>query len=248
MKTMKTIHKPSSIRDRRAFAAPVLALLSLCSGMAFAEPMVKTGDRVVFLGDSITAQGTSPHGYITLVEKGLKHLGISIVPLPSGVIFQKSNDLRARLERDVISKRVQFMTFSCGVNDVLQGKKGIPLPDYKVNVTNILSRCAEAGVKVIVLTTTIVNEDPDSETNRKLGEYNAFLRDEAKARNLPLADVFSAMAEQLKTYPADVKGWKMTVDGVHMAPDGNRVMARCVLLAMGVPQEKIAEIEEAWRR
>ena len=41
----------------------------------------------------------------------------------------KSNDMLARLEADVLSKNPQWMTLSCGVNDVWHGNKGVPLDD-----------------------------------------------------------------------------------------------------------------------
>ena len=55
------------------------------------------------------------------------------------------------------------------------------------------------------------------------------------------------MQALLKTYPPEQKGNKLTGDGVHMAWDGDRMMARGILLALWVPVDKIPEIEAAWR-
>ena len=47
-------------------------------------------------------------------------------------------DLEARLDRDVISKKPDWMTLSCGVNDVWHGKRGVNLEDYKKNIASII--------------------------------------------------------------------------------------------------------------
>ena len=83
--------------------------------------------------------------------------------------------------------------------------------------------------------------------DKKLAAYNDFLRAEAAARKLPLADLNADMQALLKTYPPERKGNKLTADGVHMAWDGDRMMARGILLALGVSKDKIPEIEPAWR-
>ena len=53
-------------------AAVVVALLAVVSGTVLAAdsaaPALKKGDRIVFLGDSITAGGARPDGYITLIK------------------------------------------------------------------------------------------------------------------------------------------------------------------------------------
>ena len=230
----------------RTMAAAAFCTI-LCAA-ARGEPLVKPGDKIAFLGDSITQLGNSkPVGYVNLVMKGLEVAGVPAVKIPAGISGNKSPQMKARLQRDVLDKQAQIMTFSCGVNDVWHGANGVPLPDYCANVSNIFDRCAEAGVKVVVLTATMIGEDPENANNKKLVAYNEFLRAEAAARKLPLADLNADMQALLKTYPPEQKGNKLTADGVHMAWDGDRMMARGILLALGVPKDKIPEIEAAWR-
>ncbi len=40
--------------------------------------------------------------------------------------------------------------------------------------------------------------------------------------------------------PADKRTWWLTVDGAHMNPLGDAIMAVAILRALGVPDEKIA--------
>ena len=77
----------------------VLIVMMLAAISARAEIVIKSGAKVAFLGDSITAQGwTSPHGYVQLVTAGLACNGVKIVPVPAGVGGHTSKDMLARLK------------------------------------------------------------------------------------------------------------------------------------------------------
>ena len=229
------------------FAAAALA--AVIAGAAFSAPMVKEGDRIGFLGDSITQFGNGPSGYVNLVMKGLRICGVKAEKVPAGISGNKSNNMLARLERDVLSKNVTWMTLSCGVNDVWHRERGVELEEYKKNISQILDKCAAAGVKVVVLTSTMITEDAANQLNAKLDGYNAWLKEEAGRRGLPVADLNADMKAELARIRATDKtpGNKLTRDGVHMAFPGDCMMAWGVLRAMGVDESRKDEILAAWR-
>jgi lysophospholipase L1-like esterase len=204
--------------------------------------IVKKGDTIAFMGDSITAQGANPGGYVRLVASGLAAQGIDVTVIPAGISGHKSDQMLARLDNDVLSKKPDWMTLSCGVNDVWHGAKGVPLDAYKTNITAILDRCKQAGVKVVILTSTQIKLPITSPENVKLADYNAFLRETAKARNLPLADLNAAMAAEQTANPKRV----LTVDGVHMNLFGNVMMAKGVLGAFGLDDKQLATAYASW--
>lgn len=214
---------------------------------ASAECLVKDGDSIAFLGDSITQFGNFPAGYVNLVIMGLEVAGVkSVKKIPAGISGHKSVQMADRLKRDVLDKKPTWMTLSCGVNDVWHGINGVPLDQYKVKITDILDRCKEAGVKVVILTPTMIREEPDGEFNKQLEPYNEWLREEAKKRNLPLADLNKLMRDTLAKMPP-AKGNRLTHDGIHMAFDGNVMMATGVLKAFGVDVEADkAKFMEVW--
>lgn len=221
------------------------ALAVMTAGILNADICIKNGDVIAFMGDSITQQGNgSPSGYVNLVMKGLEVSGVKARKIGAGWSGNKSNNMLARLDRDVLKKKPRWMTFSCGVNDVWHGTKGVTIEDYKANVTKIFDKCAAAGVEVIVLTATMIGEDPEGSNNKKLAAYNDWLRAEAKRRNLRLADLNADMQAQLAEIRKTDKsrGHKLTRDGVHMAYKGNCMMAWGILRAMGVDESKKAEI------
>ena len=214
---------------------------AIVAGAAGAGVCIKNGDTIAFLGDSITNQGNKyPAGYVNLVMKGLEISGVSAKKIPAGIGGHKSVQMNERLDRDVISKKPQWMTFSCGVNDVWHERKGtgVSLEKYKKLVGDIFDRCTAAGIEVIVLTATMITEDPEAKENKKLAAYNDWLRAEAKRRNLRLADLNAAMQALLAEIRKTDKtpGNKLTKDGVHMAYKGNCMMAWGVLKAMGVEE------------
>jgi lysophospholipase L1-like esterase len=210
-----------------------------------AEIAVKDGQKVAFLGDSITQQGWGePAGYVHLVMAGLEANGIKATPVPAGIGGHKSNQMLERLQRDVLDKRPDWMTLSCGVNDVWHGARGIPLDEYKTNISAIIERCQAAGVKVVILTATVIGEELENDNNRKLAAYNEFLRALAKEKNCPLADLNAMFAQAIKA--SGKPGRVLTSDGVHMNPAGDRLMAQGILQAFGLDDAQLKKAQEAW--
>lgn len=232
---------------------PATLCLLLCAiHAAAADVLVHNGQKIAFLGDSITAQGIgSPLGYVNEVVSGLAAAGVTVTPIGAGVSGHKSNDMLARIEKDVIDKKPDWMTLSCGVNDVWhfsRGGNGVPLDQYKLNITAIVDKVQKAGIKVILLTATVIGEDLGNVNNVKLADYNEFLRALAKERNLPLADLNAGMQERIKELVGKGRapGNLLTVDGVHMNPSGNMIMASGILRAFGLDQAQLDKAEAAW--
>lgn len=225
------------------------AAVLVAASAAFGGLMVKDGDTLAFLGDSITQQGQEKiDGYVNLVVRSLALEGVYVKPVKAGISGHKSNDMLARLDRDVLSKKPKVMTLSCGVNDVWHQdwNKGVTLEDYKKNVTAIFDKCEAAGCKVVVLTATMF-EKPEMEKfkhNVMIAPYNEWLREEAKRRGYPVADLNADMWKAHAEKPTE----RLTYDGVHMRPEGNRLMARGVLRALGMAEDRVASLDwENWK-
>ncbi len=233
---------------RTRLAIPALFLAAATTARA-GEIAVHSGQTVAFLGDSITAQGAAtPVGYVRLVVAGLATAGVQVTPVRAGVSGHTSKDMLARVDRDVIAKRPDWVTISCGVNDVWHGATGVALDPYKRNITEIVDRCQKAGIKVMLLTSTPIGEDAGNDNNAKLVAYNDFLRQLARERGFPLADLNGDMRAALKRRAAEPHpdGMLLTVDGVHMNPLGNRVMATGILRAFGLDEAQVKAAQSKW--
>ena len=99
---------------------------------------VKSGQKIAFLGDSITAAGARKGGYCQLVIEGLKREGVEGTGVFAGISGHKSNQMLARLEKDVLSKNPNWMTLSCGVNDGWHGARGASLAKRPIRPEGVL--------------------------------------------------------------------------------------------------------------
>ena len=223
-----------------------LGVVCLFAFAAFAGPMVKTGEKIAFLGDSITQFGDRPDGYVQLVMDGLKRAGVNAVAIPAGISGNKSNDMLRRLA-GVLDRKPDWLLLSCGVNDVGHGKSGVELPDFKKNISAILDQANAAGVKVMILTPTTHTEQLDSANNQKLEGYCEFLRGEAAGRKLLIADLNRKMRDEL-TAKKDIKGLKLTIDNLHMNGYGNQMMAAGVLETFGISSAEINGFRKEWNK
>ena len=216
---------------------------------------IKNGATLAFLGDSITAFGLSkPDGYIHLVTNGLSSCGIQVTPIGAGVGGNTSHDMLGRISPSVIARKPDWVTISCGVNDVWHASNGgVPLDIYKTNMTSIVDQCQAAGIKVMILTATMIHEDQTNSFNQQLIPYNEFLRTLAKEKHCLLADLNAQEQAILKlpgapvinpTNPLRIN--RLTTDGVHMNPFGNQMMASGILRAFGLTDAQLQVAKENW--
>jgi lysophospholipase L1-like esterase len=227
-------------------AALVLLAATTASELQAEGLLVKDGESIAFLGDSITAAGAKgPTGYVNLVIRSFAAHAVNVTRYPAGIGGHKSNQMLARLERDVLSKKPTWMTLSCGVNDVWHGANGVPLDAYRENITKLVDRCQAAGVKVMILTSTMIGEDQPNANNQKLVAYNDFLKSLAKEKKCLLADLNADMQAAISKAGPGKQGKLLTSDGVHMNRDGNIMMAIGVLKAFGMTDDQI-ETAKRW--
>lgn len=213
---------------------------------------VASGDRIAFLGDSITQFGNAlPGGYVNLVMDGLARVGIKAEKIPAGVSGQKSHQMLARVDKDVVAKKPEWMVLFCGINDITWQPmgQGNELPAYSRNVTEICDKVSAAGTKILIVAPTFARElNWEREPfNAKLGTYCDFLRKLAKDRGYLLADAYAAEKSVLEGYKTK-PGPRLTVDNLHLSGYGNMLLAACVLEAFGVSKAQVESFRNGpWR-
>ena len=208
--------------------------------------LVKNGQKIVFLGDSITAMGGAPAGYCQQVIRGLEANGIKATMICAGVGGNTSKQMLARMDSDVIANHPEWMTLSCGVNDVWSD---LPLDEFKQSITNIVDKANAAKINVVILTATVIGEDQNAAKNREMVAYNAFLRQLAREKKCPLADLNADLriAVTIAGGGAQSKrGNVMTPEGIHPNALGQEVMALGVLKAMGLTSDQLQKARSSW--
>lgn len=205
-----------------------------------AEPGLKTGERIVFLGDSITQAGAGPGGYVTLIKESLarRHPDLKAEIIGAGISGHKVPDLQQRLERDVLSKKPTLVVIYIGINDVWhsQNGKGTPKDAYQSGLQSLIQRIGDAGARVILCTPSVIGEKTDgsNKLDAMLDEYCGISRAVAKETGTQLLDLRQAFLAHLKEHNAGgAEKGILTTDGVHLNAAGNQFVAAQVLAALG---------------
>lgn len=214
----------------------IVAVAAASSSVAVAaDPIaLKQGDRIVFLGDSITQGGGRPKGYITLIKNKLQEkksdLGVEVVN--AGISGNKVPDLQRRIERDVIEKKPTIVFIYIGINDVWHGEndpaRGTMPDKFESGLKEVIGKIQAAGAQVILCTPTVIGEKKDgaNKLDSKLDQYADISRKLAEEMKLPLCDLRKAFVEHLKANnPEDKESGILTGDRVHLNDAGNQLVA-----------------------
>lgn len=203
------------------------------------EGPLKKGDRIVFLGDSITQAGAAPGGYVTLVKEALakKYPGLEIEVIGAGISGNRVPDLEARLDRDVLAKKPTLVVIYIGINDVwhsLSGR-GTSKSDFEEGLKRIVKRISDAGARVILCTPSVIGEKYDgaNQLDTMLEEYSQISRavaTQAHARLLDLRKQFLLHLKEQNKENAEKN--ILTSDGVHLNAAGNQFVAARMLEAL----------------
>ena len=219
----------------KLLVAMAVVATGLAVSSARAEAPLKAGDRVVFLGDSITEQRIHTRyvmNYFTLRYPGLdvtfRNAGWGGDTAPGGL---------GRLQRDVLSQKPTVVTICFGMNDggysaFDQGR----YDNFMKGMTGLVAELKKANVRVILLGPGCVDNDrrgPGANYNDTLGKYSAGckeLADKEKVDYICLHDIM--LDVQTKAKAKDPK-YTMIPDSVHPCDPGQAVMAYAMLKALG---------------
>ncbi|MFO0825139.1 MAG: SGNH/GDSL hydrolase family protein [Gemmataceae bacterium] len=203
-----------------------------------ADIKLKKDDKIVFLGDSITAGGVRPKGYVTLIKEALaeKHKDLGIEIIGAGISGNKVPDLQKRLDKDVLAKKPTIVVIYIGINDVWHGlkdpSKGTSKEKYEEGLKEIIEKIKKSGAQVILCTPTVIGEKRDGTNmgDKPLDEYAEISRKVAKDTDSRLCDLRKAFTQNLgrNNKENEPKGI-LTTDGVHLNDNGNKLVAESIL-------------------
>ena len=157
-----------------------LAMHHQCA-LATDKPLAK-GERIVFLGDSITQAGAASGGYVALAKEAIakKHPDLEIEVIGAGISGNRVPDLEARLDKDVLVKKPTLVVIYIGINDVWHSSngRGTSKPEYEQGLQRIVKRIQETGSRVILCTPSVIGEKHDGSNpfDAMLEEYSQISR------------------------------------------------------------------------
>lgn len=212
-------------------------LLGLLLTGAPPEPLLRDGDRVVFLGDSITVL----HTWTRLVEVAVRLRAPTwrVQFINAGVGGNTVADALARLDVDVLAHRPDVVFVNFGMNDASY-PPGTLDADFEKNMVTLLDRLAREKVRHVVwLDTTPFDGSTGGLTalNRRrvarITELLEFTRKTAAERGVTLVPVNDAVTRALSAWRAAKRPENLMPDRIHPGPTLHAVMAAEVLAALG---------------
>ena len=235
--------------------------LAVCLGVSYAQAQqvapFKAGDRVTFVGNSIT-DGGHYHSYIWLYY--MTHFPAQRMWMANcGIGGDECSNILERLDDDVFLKRPTVLTLTFGMNDSgyfeYNGDQPQKFADTKVARSRdfflkVEKRLKEAdGVRKIMIgtspydQTSTFNDNIFKKKNDAMRRIIAFQDSAAQANHWEFVDFNTPMlqinAEQQAKDP------KFTIcgnDRVHPDNDGHMVMAYLFLKAQGMVGKPVADM------
>ena len=216
-----------------------IGMVFMSSSVAVEIPL-KNGDRIVFLGDSITQAGAGPSGYVTRFKEAIaanhQEKDLKLEVIGAGISGNKVPDLEKRLERDVLSKNPTVVVIYIGINDVWHSQqgRGTPKDQFEAGLKRIIAAIQMSGARVVLCTASVIGEKTDGSNplEKMLDEYCEVSRRVAAESKTQLLDLRQAFLNHLKqNNPKNLEKGVLTTDGVHLNSNGNQFVADQMLAA-----------------
>jgi lysophospholipase L1-like esterase len=137
-----------------------------------------------------------------------------------GINGQRSDEIRARFDEDVVAKKPTVVVIIAGVNDVYQGRDA---RHVEQELAAMYARAKAAGIKIVA--GSIIPYDIATPTqNARMHEINAWIQAQASADpNMRFTDTRAAVAA-----PTDPDRLASSPDGLHPDAAGYRRMADAI--------------------
>ena len=240
---------------------PIGVLLCMAAFAAFAAkcqtvaPFAK-GERVVFLGDSITRQGWYEAYVQQCLDAQCPDLGVKVVN--AGVSGDTSAGALERFDWDLKPMKPDRVFVMFGMNDVKvtlytgqpAGKEPLAERKEKVaaferNMRTLVDRILSEGWRLVLMTPTPYDEYSKTNKGRMwkganekgLAACAEVVRKIAKEKGVPLVELHRPLTEAWKA-ASDGDGY--TVDRVHPSEAGYRLVAAEILKSAGIAEPSFA--------
>lgn len=143
--------------------------------------------------------------------------------LNRGINGQRSDEIRARFDSDVLAARPAAVVIVAGVNDVYQGLSA----EHVMRQLEAMYLAAAAASIAVVAGTILPYDTASPEQNARMRRVNAWIRERAAATALFFADTRAAVARA-----DDADRLAASDDGLHPTAEGYRQMARALQPAL----------------
>jgi lysophospholipase L1-like esterase len=204
--------------------------------------LFSAGQRIVFIGDSITdcdrRGSAAPYGdgYVDLVRSLVtaRHPELGLSWVNRGVGGDTVRDLAVRWDVDALATAPDWLSVMIGINDVWHafGSRpalAVPLDEYATTLRTLLERAVEeTGCRLIVAEPYIIEPDRDEPQRAATDRYRLAAREIGAEFDAVVVRTQEAFDEVLRvSAPAD---W--ADDRIHPNRPGHAVIAQAFLRAL----------------
>lgn len=206
------------------------------------EFRLKSGDKVLFIGDSITDAGrradAAPYGrgYVNMAVNLMvaKYPERSIEFVNRGIGGNIVFDLERRWQTDMLDEKPDWLSVMIGINDVhrcYREAEEQPDPErYAKTYEALLTAAADnVGCKMVLMEPFYLCSDPEHDVNKMLVPYFDTVHRLAEQFQAVMVPVHQAFQRALAV--REDRLW--SEDNVHPFPEGHALIALQWLEAMG---------------
>lgn len=249
--------KYSIMKHKYALTTVALGFFFALNSLAQTIAPFKNGDRVVFVGNSIT-DGGHYHSYIWLYYM-TRFPEMNLRMFNAGIGGDVARQIDERLQDDVFSRNPTVMTLTFGMNDTgyqfLAGLAADSVYAQKIATSyasfrQILKKLqAKPGIKKILIGSSPYDETSKIKARPLFGKNAAMLKIESFMRyaatkygwsfvdfNKPMLDINTQQQQRDSVFTLQGS------DRIHPTNDGHMVMAYIFLKAQGLAGKKVAGV------
>ncbi|MDR0896254.1 MAG: SGNH/GDSL hydrolase family protein [Oscillospiraceae bacterium] len=208
-----------------------------------------TGDKLVFIGDSISDCGRARpvgeglglslgNGFIADVAAllGSAHPAERLRVVNMGISGNRIRDLKARWDDDVLALQPDWVCVLIGINDVwrqfdspLQPEEHVLPDEYESTYIELIERTLPHVKGMVLMTPYYIEPNPQDAMRARMDAYGAIVKRVAERFGLPCIDMQAAWSPLFAhMYPGNI-AW----DRVHPNHLGAVHLARAFLKATG---------------
>ncbi|WP_405111936.1 SGNH/GDSL hydrolase family protein [Micromonospora sp. NBC_01405] len=205
--------------------------------------LLGAGQRVVFIGDSITDCGrrdaAAPYGvgYPSLVRAFVdaRHPERELTWVNRGISGNTVRDLAARWDADAIGERPDWLSVMIGINDIWRAfvpgreAEAVPIDEYERTLRALLRRAVDAtGCRLLLADPFLIEADVDEPQRVETDRYAAVVAALAKDFDAVHVATQAAFDRVLRHSPSS----RWADDRVHPGLPGHAVIADAFLTAL----------------
>lgn len=235
-------------------------IFCLFFAVIFGSVLSAYAERVLVVGDSITAQSNQAWGYTPLIRKALSDAGVTnveFVPLGwsgqtiSGWIpvvkdsYTNENlhgDVAQILFKQEFDKGADTVLIFLGMNDALcprivPTEEGFAQwkTDYCTLIDSLRAR-VPSFKRLLLCPPTMLTENPYSFKNQMMDRMAEIMKEAAQEKNAEILDLRGELRRFFLNARLQNNAFHVTPDCVHPQADGHKVMAWTILKAIGQNQ------------